>query len=146
MQTFYIIIFWLAMGAATAYFANQRGRDPLVWFMLGMLLGFFGLLLLFVLPAVAEEEPVQEAEYALLDQKGEGQPGILQGHEFMLKDWYYYDGERNQQGPVRFERLSSLWQDGKINEETYIWAEGLDSWKRLDEVGELYGELREKEA
>lgn len=139
MQTFSVIFFWLAMGLATAYFANQRGRDPFVWFVLGMLLGVFGLLLLLMLPPVKEEEAVQEAEYVFHDKKEELP---TQSHSFMLQDWYYYDRERRQQGPVRYDSLRDLWQEGKIDEETFVWSEGLDEWKRLDKVDPLYGELK----
>jgi len=139
MQTFSVILFWLAMGAATAYFANQRGRDPLAWFMLGMLLGFFGLLLLFVMPPLArEDEPPQEAEYALL--RPEKAP---ENHAYLLKDWYYYDEEKKQQGPIRFDELKALWENGKINEETFVWEEGLPDWKQVLDLDGVYKHLRE---
>ena len=64
MQLFLTITLCLLIGAATAYFANQRGRDPLVWFMVGMLLGIFGLALLFLLPPVLEGEEKSEEELA----------------------------------------------------------------------------------
>lgn len=139
MQTFSAILLWLAMGAATAYFANQRGRDPFAWFMLGMLLGFFGLLLLFVLPPLAkEDEPALEAEYTLLEKSP-------RNHDYLIKEWYYYDDERKQNGPMPFDQLKELWQDGKINEETFVWSEGLDSWKQLQDVESVYAHLRLQE-
>ncbi len=141
MQVFLSIVFWLLMGCATAYFANQRGRDPLVWFMLGMLLGLFGLLLLFLLPPVADEMPTEEAEYALLDQKHEGVPSV-QSHDYLIKEWYYYDTAQQRQGPVRVETLKSLWSDGMLNEETFIWCEGMDNWKSIDQVQNLYTYLQ----
>lgn len=138
MQTFSVILFWLAMGAATAYFANQRGRDPLAWFMLGMLLGFFGLLLLFVLPPLAQEEELQEAEYGMLTPESASQ----ENHDYMLKDWFYFDEERKQHGPIRFEEMKRLREEGKVNEETFVWAEGLDDWKQVQDLKGLYGGLR----
>lgn len=139
MQTFSVILFWLAMGAATAYFANQRGRDPFAWFMWGMLLGFFGLLLLFVLPPLAkEEEPGLEAEYSLLEPNPKN-------HDYFLKEWYYYDDKKEQHGPVRFEQLKKLWEEGHINEETFVWHEGLDNWKQLQDVEGAYAHLRLEE-
>lgn len=141
MQVFLSIVFWLLMGCATAYFANQRGRDPLVWFMLGMLLGLFGLLLLFLLPPVADEEgPAGEAEYALL-QKQEGVP-VIQSHDYMIKEWYYYDTSRQMQGPVRAETLKNLWSDGLLTEESYIWSEGMDNWTRIENIQNLYTYLQ----
>lgn len=132
------IVLWLCLGTATAYFADQRGRDPLVWFMLGMLLGFLGLLLLFLLPPVSDEGPVEEAEYNLLNQK-EVSP---QSHDYMIKEWFYYDDRRNRQGPIRFENLRELWKKGHIGEETFVWSEGMDGWKKIEEIQNLYAHLQ----
>lgn len=129
------------MGTATAYFANQRGRDPLVWFMLGMLLGFFGLLLLFLLPPVAEEEPTQEAEYALLEQRGELASNPVD-HSYMIKEWYYYDNNKARHGPVRFEKLKSLWQEASIDQESFVWCEGMENWKQIENIQGLYTHLQ----
>lgn len=141
MQIISLIVLWLCLGTATAYFANQRGRDPIVWFMLGMLLGFFGLLLVFLLPPLAEEEPAVEAEYALLEQRGELSFG-LSNQDFLVKDWFYYDHKQIRQGPVSFDKLKGLWKDGFLNEESYIWSEGMENWIRLEEVQNLYTHLQ----
>lgn len=141
MQLFLSIMLWLMIGSATAYFANQRGRDPLVWFMIGMLLGLLGLLLVFLLPVVTDEEvPVEEAEFATLEPKHEQPPNVDQ-HDYLIKDWYYYDTNRERQGPVRFEALKTLWEQGSLNEETFMWSEGMPEWKKIEEIPNLHANL-----
>ncbi len=142
MQIFLSIILWLLISTATAYFANQRGRDPLVWFMVGMLLGFLGLLLLFLLPPVNEEvKPPEEAEYQILDQPKETSLTTLH-HDYLIKDWYYYDADKNRQGPIRFEILKNLWKEGTIGQDTFVWSEGMDKWKKIEEVQNLHTQLQ----
>lgn len=141
MQYFVSIVLWLLVSTATAYFASQRGRDPLVWFMVGMLLGFLGLLLLFLLPPVNETETnAEEAEYALLEPQGETSLP-LPGHDYMIKDWFYYDSQQQRQGPIRFEDLHHLWKDGVIDDHTFVWSDGMENWKKIEEIQNLHTHL-----
>ena len=55
MSTILVLILWMIMGIATAYLANQRGRDPYIWFALGVVFGILAMLLLFILPPVKSE-------------------------------------------------------------------------------------------
>lgn len=139
MQYFLSIVLWLLVSTATAYFANQRGRDPFVWFMIGMLLGFLGLLLVFLLPPVGEEPPPEEAEYAFLEQKNDSSK---RSHEYLINDWYYYDQEQKRQGPIRFEHLQNLWRDGVITNHTFVWSEGMERWRKLEEVQNVFTHLQ----
>ena len=138
---FLTIVLWLSVGTATAYFAQQRGRDPLIWFMIGMLLGLMGLLLLFLLPPVAEEESSEEAEYKALEEKISAEP-TPPAHECLIKDWYYYDKSRQRHGPVRFEMLKHLWHDGALHSDSYVWCEGMDKWTKIEENQSLHTHLQ----
>lgn len=126
MQLFLSITLWLMIGSATAYFAHQRGRDPLIWFMLGMLLGFLGLLVLFLLPPIKEQMPQVDAEYARLERAPETHFGAA-------KDWFYYDDSRCRQGPVSYSQLKELMEHHVIKEDTYLWSEGMSGWKTAKE-------------
>jgi GYF domain 2 len=136
MQLFISIILWLMIGSATAYFANQRGRDPFVWFMLGMLLGFLGLLLLFLLPVGQEEKQAVEAEYSLLESKEKIH--LTSPLQPLAKDWYYYDESRCQQGPIDLAKLRQLWSTQQIKKETYLWSAGMSEWKKMYEINDFY--------
>lgn len=137
MQLFLTIALCLMIGAATAYFANQRGRDPLIWFMVGMLMGLFGLLLLFLLPVVPDEGvPPQEAIPEQIDT-----PRTIT-HDYLVKDWYYYDRNRERQGPIRFEKLKDLWKESELHEDSFVWSEGMPGWQKIEDLHSLYSFLQ----
>lgn len=141
MQTFLFIISWLLfiiswllLGFATAHFAKQRGRDPIVWFCIGTFFGILGLLFLFILsPLKSEEEtPGETAEIF------EGPPSTqLPHHDYAIKDWYYYDDNKERIGPISFEKLKTLWASAAIRMDSYLWSEGMDDWKMLKDIPEL---------
>jgi hypothetical protein len=143
MQLFLTITLCLIIGAATAYFANQRKRDPLIWFMIGMLLGLLGLLLLFLLPPGKEEGSKETVELEEIPPQSsiEHHPRPIT-HDYLVKDWFYYDRSRQRHGPIRFDKLKELWKKGEINEESFIWAEGMTEWLKLEEVHGLYTNLQ----
>lgn len=139
-QLFLSIIVWLTIGTATAYFANQRGRDPWIWFMVGMLLGLIGLLILFLLPS-SNEENSESTEKT--DEKGlllSEQPSPIEQKE--NKSWYYYDQAQEQRGPISLENLKILLAAKEIRDDTYLWCEGMTEWKQLISLPELYNKLQ----
>ena len=139
---FLTIAAWLAVGSATAYFAQQRGRDPLIWFMIGMLLGLMGLLLLFLLPPISDgEDSSDEDEYKAQDEKAEIVPFVT-SHDCLIKDWYYYDINKQRHGPVRFDMIKNLWEDGVLHSDSYVWCEGMDKWIKIEEEQSLYTHLQ----
>jgi hypothetical protein len=129
MELLVVILSWLVFGGAASYFASQRGRDPFAWFMIGMLLGILGLLLLFLLPPLENEkkEPVEPEEIA---------PVITEPAE-RLTDWFYLDKNRIQVGPVAFNALKRAWDDKEITIETLVWREGMGEWKKVAELPSL---------
>ena len=49
------------------------------------------------------------------------------------------DGE--QQGPFTPLQIAGMLSDGTIDYESYVWKEGFDGWKALNEVPELMAAL-----
>jgi hypothetical protein len=47
-----IVIIWVLFGIASVIVASQRGRSVFAWFVLGVLLGPFGLLFVLLLPSL----------------------------------------------------------------------------------------------
>lgn len=130
MEVVIVIISWLLFGGASSYFAGQRGRDPFAWFFIGMLLGILGLLLLFLLPPVNQEEAISK-EIALEKPKEESWTGIR------LKEWYYLNSDRQQVGPSPYSALRDMWDLKKITDQTYVWCDGMEGWKKIAEMPEL---------
>jgi hypothetical protein len=128
MEFFVVIISWLLFGGVASYFASQRGRDPLAWFVIGMLLGILGILLLFLLPPIEaanaeKEEPMPVKETAATPAR--------------LVEWYYLDSNRNTVGPLSFSLLTKASFDGLVKADTLVWSQGMAEWKRVDQVQEL---------
>lgn len=70
------------------------------------------------------------------------------------KEWYYSDddllvsserpddpsaskGTKAQKGPLRFSEIEDLWRQGKVNERTKFWAQGMDGWKLATDISQL---------
>ena len=137
MRMLLSFVLLLMIAGANAFFARQRGRDPVGWFLLGLLLGVFGLLLLVVLPKLKKNqagELEQDEDRLLL--------GIADSREALkLKEWFYLDKNSKQQGPVGFALLSSAFEKGDITLETYVWYEGMVAWERIREIPLLLNAL-----
>lgn len=119
------------IGALTAYLAKGRGKDPVRWFFIGMFCGIFGLMALFLFPAVpAEPEKAVEPEKPVV-------PEVV-----VVKPWYYLDAQHNTLGPISLEALKALSTEQKVTNRTYIWQEGMPGWKRLEDLPDLQQTLQ----
>lgn len=132
LQLINIILFWLFLGVLGAHFAKLRGRSPLAWFAIGLMIGIFGLATLFLLPKIQKKARLTPARKAPLPPKRS---------EAWLKMWYYLDPAHAQQGPFEFPDLIKTWKEKRISEATYIWGEGMQEWKRLSDHPELIKEF-----
>lgn len=140
MQTFLFIISWLLFGFATAYFAKQRGRDPVVWFLVGTFFGILGLLFVFILPAVNPEDENQGEPAEIFEETPLPQ---LPHHDYAIKEWYYYDAQKQRIGPVSYNDLKANWKDAIIHPDTFVWAEGMGDWRPLKDVPDLLEHLQD---
>jgi hypothetical protein len=143
MHTLLSIILWVLVGAMCAYFANQRGRDPIVWFIVGMLFGVLGLLVLVLLPPAEEiknTHPNRDVDHNT-ESGGVLLPLPTPSRDYILKDWFYFDTDNKQHGPVDFDILKTEWNHGKINADSFIWSEGMDSWQKIGDMQEILNEM-----
>ncbi len=130
MQMFIMVGIWFLTGYISSYFAKQRGRDPIAWFVIGMILGLIGLLILFLLPPIGKESEEKEAERII-------QPIPKIEEEPLPSEWFYLDGGRNQQGPVSVDDLKNLWGSQKLEGSTYVWTETMENWQKIIEIPPL---------
>lgn len=134
------VFIWLAVGAITANFAKKRGRDPYVWFFIGMLLGIFGILALFIMPSLKTDAPAEEARVEpMIIEELPQEPKKL----FHLKDWHCIDTEKVQRGPLSFRELKSLWNKGQLLPHSYVWTEGMTVWLPIEKIPNLEDSLKE---
>lgn len=77
------------------------------------------------------------------------------------KEWYYSDDDKliaserpdetkttapdesseikpkSHKGPFRFSEIEQLWNEGKVNERTKFWSQGMEGWKVASDISQL---------
>lgn len=133
-KDFFTLIIWAICGSICAHFAQKQGRSPRKWFFIGMLLGLFGLLILFLMRPY--ENWRLKRQKGKQTEKKEESPAIQSLFTHAPPDilWYYLDFEHQQQGPMSLNALENDWKAEKLRPSTWIWNEHLTDWKPLSEV------------
>lgn len=126
---FLIITMWILFGAAAAYYGQIKGRDPILWFVLGALFGAFSLIVLFFLPTLEPKEVPVEAEVVIDDAPIKPSP--------RFRDWFFMDHAHTQQGPITYTVLQRKIFDGKLNGDSLVWSEGMGGWSKIEDLDEL---------
>lgn len=130
MRLFLTFFILLTVSYITSHFAEKRGRNRVIWFILGLCFGLFALLALFLLPSLKGEEKEIKVTGEIDSYTPEP-----------LSEWHYIDVNGRQMGPVSFEDLAILWSDGLINGDSYVWRVGMSDWARVKNVEALYEDL-----
>jgi hypothetical protein len=130
MQVLLSILLALTLGWGCSHLARQRGRNPMNWFIAGVLFGIFALILLFILPIRKRNEQANPAAAPV--KKLPKLTILAPAHEEKL--WYFLDEEKTQFGPMSFDALSRAWNEGKVRDSTFVWNESMEDWQRFQEV------------
>jgi len=137
---------WFVIGLITAYLARRRGRSPLPWFAVGLVLGVLGIALLYLWPSpqpAAQKEALAEGVHKeLTPAPTESLTPASISHETASVLWHYLDGEDEQQGPVSLPELERLWRNREVNLESYVWSQGMPDWQLIDALPTLKGQLQ----
>ncbi len=112
------------IGALSAYLAIRQGRNPYLWFFIGIFFGLLGVLAMFFAPV--KHKPKQAAPQPLLLTEE-----IIAGPTD--KFWYYLDSAHAQKGPMSLSALNKAWKQGTITAQTFVWNEEFSDWKPLKE-------------
>ena len=130
------------MGVITAYLAQKKERNPVLWFFLGVFLGILGVIILLFLPkkkreTTAKTAPasIQASTYHPLSMPEE-LPFESQSPKTRLSQnpkihWYFIDQNQSSQGPVNFDAIKAAYKKGVINAGTMIWNEEIEQWTLL---------------
>ena len=132
MNTGINIAIAVVLGALAALIAQGRGRSPLHWFVIGLLLGFFGIIFLFFLPSTKKEASGDQA----VAVKPEAAPPIIASPT--LGNWFFLDPQKNVQGPLSLSLLKEQWNKGLLTARSWVWNESLIEWKKLEDVQVLF--------
>lgn len=112
------LILGVVNGLLSAFYAQRRGKNPYLWFLLGFAFGLMGLLALFLF--LRKKNPRAESA---------AQPVTI-ADTF----WYYLDSNNQQQGPITPAAFQQALSDGAIREHTFVWNEQMEGWKPWREV------------
>jgi len=114
-----------AVGLISGYLAHKRGKNPLLWFILGFLFGIFGLFAVFFAPQPKKKRtPRPTTPQPYLD----GPIGRF---------WYYLDAAHTQMGPMSYDLITKAWKNGTVSPATLVWHEEMTDWRPLQELIKL---------
>lgn len=134
MQKIFAVILCVLLAIGCYRLALIRGRNPRLWFILGLLFGIFALIALSLLPPARRKKVVMQPNLPTPPKKD-----VLQAKEERHhgKLWYYLDHDNNQFGPMSLQALSKAWEEGKLSLKTYVWHEDLSNWEPIEQVFDL---------
>lgn len=127
-----LILFWIFFGLLASHIARRKGRDQILWFIIGLFIGAIGVIALLLLPAVRKPVPMPSIPISIRRP---------QKSDAWLKLWYYIDPTHEQHGPIEFPDLAKLRKEKRISEKSLIWGEGMQEWKKLADMPELIQEM-----
>lgn len=134
-------VIWIVLGCLAAVSASSRGRSPIAWFLIGSLFGWYGLLLLFILPPVKSESLATEEKE---QQQVSALPPIPETpKEYQpTGEWFFLDATKKVCGPLSPQMMKSAFKEGRILPESWVWNESTVDWKKLSEIQPLVDWLR----
>jgi hypothetical protein len=147
IETLIGLVIILLMGTLTAYIGWKRGRNPTFWFIMGIFFGWLGFVVVYFLPKQEEVLKQREEELGKIQKKEE--PLSLEKIEPVIEpvkdaphsqetNWFYLNKEHQTQGPVLASTIEELWKKQEITRASFVWKEGMQDWKRVEELSDLY--------
>lgn len=139
MHPYITVGIWFLLGAICGYLAHKKGKNPYIWFFIGLFFGALGILALYVFgrtkKQAKKEEPHVQYEPLVINPKANPTPLTL---------WYYLNHQHQQCGPVSFSGLKNEIQEGTITSSTYVWSEELDNWKQIKDIPYFSEEIKNR--
>lgn len=155
----------LIVSGATAYYASRKGKNPVLWFLLGFLFGIFPMIILYFLTFRNKSEEKKEQEKneqgkkpIMPDSSVSGtsdisstssqyaSPNPLSEADVAKQKeenifWFYLDKDHKQMGPVNGVFLQKLWDQKELVLSDYVWSKGMENWEKIENLPELKGKL-----
>jgi hypothetical protein len=114
-----------AAGLISSYLAYRGGKNPILWFLVGVLFGFFGVFALFFSGHFKKKKPAPP------NNGIEPKPYLLGPSN---KFWYYLDASGTQVGPMSYNGMTTAWKDGRVPITAFVWHEELIDWQPLQDL------------
>lgn len=123
------IISALILGGLSSYLAKRRGKDPILWFVLGALFGILGLCFLYF----SNKRPAKAKATAGAPLSDGNTIDIAPPYDpsYNQRFWYYLDKDNTRHGPMSFDALYRYYREMTIGCSTLVWNESLDGWQPI---------------
>jgi hypothetical protein len=150
------ILLGVLFGITCSYLAKDKGRSPLNWFIIGLLFGIIGLVVLLLMPRIKKpEEDAPQVEEApqkvqpIEEVESEEEPSTInspptQSELYRMNPWYYLDGKHVQIGPVDFQDILEAWRYGEISLSSYVWTDTMSNWQKIEQLPDLRALLQKE--
>ncbi|SYX09294.1 hypothetical protein C834K_0855 [Chlamydia poikilotherma] len=157
--SFFLI--YILLGFLAAYLAVKKNRNPIGWFLAGMCFGFFGIIILLILPDLPpkngnstsssdDNEPSNNILHSILEDSSviSSPPPVDQVPRDTEK-WFYLNKEKQNVGPIFLEDLLLFLRDKEKHtaentnpEDIWVWKKGMENWERVRNIPELNEALK----
>lgn len=135
MEILFTLVILFCVAWINWILAEKKGRNPHVWFIVGLFFGFLSLLILWLLPSLKQtkgESDLVPVPEPVLEIKPTSDTA---SHAQWASDrWYYVSLEGVQMGPIDFSLVQEMMKDNRVRPETYLWCEGMENWKRCRDL------------
>lgn len=156
--SFFLI--YILLGFLAAYLAVKKNRNPIGWFLAGMCFGFFGIIILLILPDLSprdgdsnssdDNEPSNNILHSILEDSSViSSPSPVDQVLRNTEKWFYLNKEKQNVGPMSLEDLLVFLRDKEkhttenINpEDVWVWKKGMENWERVRNIPELNEALK----
>lgn len=133
-MTWIATLVWIFFGIAAAIWAKERGRSPIIWFVIGTVFGIFGIIALFLLPSYIPG--AQEERESLVPKEPQGEQTF-----FPTIDWFYMGSDKKPHGPQTLHQIKEMFQEKKLSSQSWVWHESIMDWKRIAQVSGMLEQL-----
>lgn len=91
-------------------------------------------------PSAASTDPTSQPLPDLAETGSPPPAAAESSADHEARAWYFADHE-GRQGPVSLPILRTLWEQGTVTQETYVWADGMADWAPVARVAGLQDAL-----
>ena len=152
MYSFYsLLIVWIIIGTDCALIAKSKGRNPILWFILGAGFSLLALVPLLLLSAKVEKKEEitrktipsspqimsQEAALSADDLPLEPTPIVKRIPSDPTLRWYLINENVEVEGPMIISELRKQVVTRKLDLTTYIWCDEFPTWMQILEFQNL---------
>lgn len=147
MQSLTILLIQVLLGFIGYYIAIKKNKSPIIWFIVGFLFGFIGIIILLILSDKVDNsnDLSYENKYSPRNKQNKEyiEEATVQQEETQPSNFWFFLNENKQiTGPVSLDIIYKNIIKKEYPEKTWIWKKGMKNWQRLEEIPEALEQLK----